>query len=81
MTKIKIAVLGKAVSGKSSLTYRFINYNTPTDHDATIEDKYKTVVDFEGLTCEIGVYKFKLINKIYYRNSGYRGAGRLPEYA
>jgi small GTP-binding protein len=47
--------------GKSSLTYRFINYNTPLDHDATIEDKYKTVVEIDGLPCEIGIL---LVNKL-----------------
>ena len=33
--------MGKGVVGKSSLTYRFINYNAPEDHDPTIEDRYK----------------------------------------
>ncbi len=28
--------------GKSSLTYRFINYQIPQGHDPTIEDRYKT---------------------------------------
>jgi GTPase SAR1 family protein len=41
--------------GKSSLTYRFINYETPKDHDPTIEDKYKTVADISGKHCEIGI--------------------------
>ena len=51
--------------GKSSLTYRFINYNTPLDHDATIEDKYKTVVDVGGVNCEIGkIYKELKLNKL-----------------
>jgi len=40
--------------GKSQLTYRFINCNILKDHDATIEDKYKTVVDVGGIPCEIG---------------------------
>ena len=33
--------------GKSSLTYRFINYNAPEEHDPTIEDKFLTVVDID----------------------------------
>ncbi len=57
MKKLKLTVLGKGMVGKSSLTYRFINYNTPKDHDATIEDKYKTVVEIGGVPCEIGKKK------------------------
>jgi small GTP-binding protein len=53
--KIKISVLGKGNVGKSSLTYKFINYNTPKIHDPTIEDKYKTVVEINGNTCEIDI--------------------------
>ena len=37
-----MAVIGKGVVGKSSLTYRFINYKLPQGHDPTIEDRYKT---------------------------------------
>ena len=37
-----MAVIGKGVVGKSSLTYRFINYKVPQGHDPTIEDRYKT---------------------------------------
>ena len=36
-----MAVIGKGVVGKSSLTYRFINYKVPHGHDPTIEDRYK----------------------------------------
>ena len=36
-----MAVIGKGVVGKSSLTYRFINYKVPQGHDPTIEDRYK----------------------------------------
>ena len=32
--------MGKAIAGKSSLTYRFINYNVPQETDPTIEDRY-----------------------------------------
>ena len=39
---MKLAVIGKGVVGKSSLTYRFINYKLPQGHDPTIEDRYKT---------------------------------------
>ena len=38
---MKITVLGKGVVGKSSLTYRFINYNAPQEHDPTIEEEKK----------------------------------------
>jgi small GTP-binding protein len=53
--QVKISVLGKGNVGKSSLTYKFINYNTPRIHDPTIEDKYKTVVDIDGSSCEIDI--------------------------
>ena len=52
---MKIAVLGKGMVGKSSLTYNYINYNTPKDHDPTIEDKYSTVVNIDGTSCEIEI--------------------------
>ena len=41
--------------GKSSLTYRFINYNAPEEHDPTIEDKFMTVLDLDGrsVTCNV----------------------------
>jgi len=39
---VKLAVIGRGVVGKSSLTYRFINYKLPQGHDPTIEDRYKT---------------------------------------
>jgi small GTP-binding protein len=53
--QVKLSVLGKGNVGKSSLTYKFINYNTPKIHDPTIEDKYKTVVEINGTTCEIDI--------------------------
>lgn len=41
--------------GKSSLTYRFINYNAPEEHDPTIEDKFMTVMDVDGKTVTINI--------------------------
>jgi small GTP-binding protein len=41
--------------GKSSITYRFINYNTPTEHDATLEDKYKVYQEINGVPHEIEI--------------------------
>jgi len=52
---MKIAVLGKGMVGKSSLTYKYINYNTPKDHDPTIEDKYSTVTTVNGINCEVEI--------------------------
>lgn len=52
---MKIAVLGKGMVGKSSLTYKYINYNTPKDHDPTIEDKYSTVVTVDGISCDVEI--------------------------
>ena len=52
---IKIAVLGKGVVGKSSLTYRFLNYDVSTEHDATIEDRYKSNLNIEGTNYEVEI--------------------------
>ena len=52
---LKIAVLGKGVVGKSSLTYRFINYNAPQEHDPTIEDRYKSKTSIEGKDYDIEI--------------------------
>ena len=52
---VKIAVLGKGVVGKSSLTYRFINYNAPQEHDPTIEDRYKSTINIEGQEYEVEI--------------------------
>lgn len=49
-----MTVLGKGMVGKSSLTYRFIDYQMPQEHDATIEDKYKRIVEIGGISCQIG---------------------------
>jgi small GTP-binding protein len=52
---LKVAVLGKGMVGKSSLTYKFINCNTPKDHDPTIEDKYSTVTCIDGSNYEVEI--------------------------
>ena len=52
---IKIAVLGQGVVGTSSLTYRFINYDVSTEHDATIEDRYKSNLNIEGTNYEVEI--------------------------
>lgn len=53
---MKLTVLGKGMVGKSSITYRFINYQTPTEHDATLEDRYKVYQEIAGVPYEIGSY-------------------------
>jgi small GTP-binding protein len=55
LEKIKLTVLGKGMCGKSSLIYRFINYNTPKGHDPTIEDKYKIFIEVKGTSCELEI--------------------------
>lgn len=52
---VKIALLGIGMVGKSSLAYRFINYNAPEDHDPTIEDKFMTevTIDKQSITVNI----------------------------
>ena len=52
---IKITILGKGVVGKSSLTFRFMNSEIPKEHDATIEDRYKTTLQInnEEVTIEL----------------------------
>lgn len=52
---MKITVLGKGVVGKSSLTYRFINYNAPQEHDPTIEDRYKSSLKIDGKDYEVEI--------------------------
>ena len=47
--------MGKGVVGKSSLTYRFINYNAPSEHEATIEDRYKTQTKVDDITYEVEI--------------------------
>jgi len=41
--------------GKSSLTYRCINYNAPEDHDPTIEDKFLTMLNIDGKSVTINI--------------------------
>ncbi len=53
--RIKISIFGKSNVGKTSLTYSFINYNSPKVHDSTIEDKYKTVIEIDSNICEIDI--------------------------
>ena len=43
------------MAGKSSLTYRLINYNSPQEHDTTIEDRYKTSINIEGKDYEVEI--------------------------
>lgn len=52
---MKITVLGKGTVGKSSLTYKYINYSNQKDYDPTIEDKYSTVVTMNGMNCEVEI--------------------------
>ena len=47
--------MGKARAGKSSLTYRLINYNAPQEHDPTIEDRYKTNIKIDDKEYEIEI--------------------------
>ena len=42
--------MGKGVVGKSTLTYRFIKYDIPEGHEATIEDRYKTEITLDNKT-------------------------------
>ena len=52
---VKLAVIGKGVVGKSSLTYRFINYNAPTEHDPTIEDRYKSSLMIDNVKYDVEI--------------------------
>lgn len=47
--------MGKGVVGKSSLTYLYINYNAPKEHDPTIEDRYKTYATINSCQHEIEI--------------------------
>ena len=53
--KIKIAILGKALVGKSALTYRFISDKFLTDHDTTVEDQYNTRVTVNDIECDLEI--------------------------
>ena len=48
-------MIGKGVVGKSSLTYRFINFKVPQGHDPTIEDRYKTTSTINGKVYSIEI--------------------------
>lgn len=50
-----MAVLGRGAVGKSSLTYRFINYNAPQEHEPTIEDRYKTISKVDDVPYEVEI--------------------------
>ena len=52
---LKIGVLGKGMVGKSSLTYAFMDNEVSKVHDPTIEDKYKRVVEVEGVPLELEI--------------------------
>ena len=55
-----MAVIGKGVVGKSSLTYRFLNYNIPEGHEATLEDRYKF-----GKKIEDKLYKKEILENCW----------------
>ena len=53
---MKIVVYGKFYVGKSSLLYRFLNYNVPPEvHDNKIEYKYKTNLKIDGIDYELEI--------------------------
>ena len=52
---VKLTVIGKGVVGKSSLTYRFINYEVQEKHDPTIEDRYKTDIEIDNKTYNVEI--------------------------
>ena len=43
-----MAIIGRGVVGKSSLTYRFINAEFTEEHEPTIEDRYKTNITLDN---------------------------------
>jgi GTPase KRas protein len=43
-----MTVLGKGIVGKSTLTYNFLNYNTQSKYEPTIEDCYQTSIEIDG---------------------------------
>ena len=48
-------MLGKSLTGKSSIIFRYINDKFQEDHDCTIEDIYKTVINVEGIDCNLSI--------------------------
>lgn len=53
--KAQVTILGKGTVGKSSFTYSIMNYEISRDHDPTIEDKYKTVIEVDNLPYEVEI--------------------------
>ena len=47
--------MGKGIAGKSKLTYAFIDYEAPSGHDPTIEDRYKACYNYDGKDYEIDI--------------------------
>ena len=47
--------MGKGIAGKSKLIYAFINYEAPSEHDPTIEDRFKTSYNYEGKDYEFEI--------------------------
>jgi len=54
---VKIAVIGKSLTGKTSLSYAFMNKAIP-EHDPTVEDTYKTTIDIKGNSVVLGIFYF-----------------------
>lgn len=53
--KLKLAVLGKSLVGKSCMTNVFINQKFSIDYDATIEDKYVREKLIDGKQCSLDI--------------------------
>ena len=53
--KIRIAVLGNSLVGKSSLTYRFLNNKFLSQHEATIEECFAVTLNIEGLNVKLEI--------------------------
>ena len=52
---LKIAVIGKGVVGKSSLTFRYLKKEMSGKHNPTIEDRYRTEFAANGQTYKIEI--------------------------
>ena len=52
---IKVVVLGKALVGKTALTYRYICDKFPTEHDTTVEDQYKVNMTINDKSCDLEI--------------------------
>lgn len=74
LIRIKLAVIGKSLVGKSALTSRFINDKFPIIHDTTIEDTYTVNTNINGFDCHVEIldtagkddYQYMLDNWIYF---------------